>query len=598
MIKKIRIIKFLFIVTLVTFGTGIFSACGGEQQDSEKDNSQSQTLLQLETPSNLHVEDDALVWNEVAQATYYVISVNGEEEEIAGNAYYLPTFTQTTTLEIEVKASGDGVKYTDSDWAPYTYLYEQPTEALSYTLLEDGSGYEVSRKYSSSTKGLEGRVVIPDYYNGLPVKSIAEQAFSIITLITSSQMSVPGNKVTTSFRLPAYLENIGNLAFAYCYQIESLELPESVTSIGIAAFRDCTKLSTINLPTSFTQIPQMVFAGTNISEFTISENVTSVGRNAFSRCANLKKVVIPDSVTEIEYEAFQNCSSLTQIVIPDSVTTIGDEAFLNCSNLAQITFPNNLQNVGYDILDGTKWYENQPIGFVILSGNVLYGYKGETENLVIDLENIKCVASRAFSKRTDLKIVTFSTKAELFGKEIFYGCNSLVEVTVSGTTEIPKSMFYACKNLQRVIISSDVITIGEKAFDRCSSLETISFAEGLKTIGEYAFEFCTSLTEIILPSTVETIGKCAFSYCSALTSITIPDSVTSIDSGAFYDCGSLTSVYYKGTAEDWDKISFDSGNYLTSVTKYYYSETEPTESGNYWHYDTDGVTPVIWKKES
>ena len=44
---------------------------------------------------------------------------------------------------------------------------------------------------------------------------------------------------------------------------------------------------------------------------------------------------------------------------------------------------------------------------------------------------------------------------------------------------------------------------------------------------------------------------------------------------------------------------------LTSVTRYYYSETEPAlnaegtaYNGNYWHYDTDGITPVIWKKEN
>lgn len=30
---------------------------------------------------------------------------------------------------------------------------------------------------------------------------------------------------------------------------------------------------------------------------------------------------------------------------------------------------------------------------------------------------------------------------------------------------------------------------------------------------------------------------------------------------------------------------------------YYYSETEPIEEGNYWHYGADGKTPVIWKNE-
>lgn len=42
---------------------------------------------------------------------------------------------------------------------------------------------------------------------------------------------------------------------------------------------------------------------------------------------------------------------------------------------------------------------------------------------------------------------------------------------------------------------------------------------------------------------------------------------------------------------------------LTNATRYYYSENEPALNGsgtdydgNYWHYDTDGKTPVVWKK--
>jgi hypothetical protein len=43
----------------------------------------------------------------------------------------------------------------------------------------------------------------------------------------------------------------------------------------------------------------------------------------------------------------------------------------------------------------------------------------------------------------------------------------------------------------------------------------------------------------------------------------------------------------------WKGIEIDSNNSkLTSATLYYYSETTPAESGNYWHY-VDGV-PTPW----
>ena len=74
--------------------------------------------------------------------------------------------------------------------------------------------------------------------------------------------------------------------------------------------------------------------------------------------------------------------------------------------------------------------------------------------------------------------------------------------------------------------------------------------------------------------------------------------MTSIGNCAFRDCSKLKTVYYKGTAEEWEKIEIDNEyNYndpLINATVYYYSETKPSEEGNYWHYDTDGVTPVKW----
>ena len=63
---------------------------------------------------------------------------------------------------------------------------------------------------------------------------------------------------------------------------------------------------------------------------------------------------------------------------------------------------------------------------------------------------------------------------------------------------------------------------------------------------------------------------------------------------AFYVCDKLTSVYYESTEESWNTIEkghsiFDSLALNEAGTAY---------EGNYWRYDTDGVTPVIWKKEN
>ena len=88
----------------------------------------------------------------------------------------------------------------------------------------------------------------------------------------------------------------------------------------------------------------------------------------------------------------------------------------------------------------------------------------------------------------------------------------------------------------------------------------------------------------------------AFYNCRSLTSVTIGNNVKSIGYGAFSNCRSLKTVYYKGTAADWGKISIGSNNsYITNTKRYYYSESKPTGSGNYWHY-VDGK-PTVWTSD-
>ena len=128
----------------------------------------------------------------------------------------------------------------------------------------------------------------------------------------------------------------------------------------------------------------------------------------------------------------------------------------------------------------------------------------------------------------------------------------------------------------------------------------------MTSIGNQAFKNCNRLTSVIIGVGVTNIGYYAFSNCSGLTSVVIGNGVTRIGSSAFENCSGLKTVFYKGTAEQWYQISIvDSNSPLTGATRYYYSETEPSlnadgtaYNGNYWHYDSDGKTPLIWKKET
>lgn len=131
--------------------------------------------------------------------------------------------------------------------------------------------------------------------------------------------------------------------------------------------------------------------------------------------------------------------------------------------------------------------------------------------------------------------------------------------------------FYDNTSITSVTIPSSVIIVGNYAFYGCSSLETVTFGEGVETIPRYMFY-----------------------NVAAVKTVKISSSVTSIGYNAFNGCSSLTAVFYGGSAEEWTTLSNNvSGiTYLTSATRYYYSETQSETSGNYWHY-VDGV-PTKW----
>ncbi len=135
--------------------------------------------------------------------------------------------------------------------------------------------------------------------------------------------------------------------------------------------------------------------------------------------------------------------------------------------------------------------------------------------------------------------------------------------------EIYQYAFYVCDSLTSVIIGDSVTGVGRDAFSNCRSLTSVTIGNSVTSIGDYAFFNCRSLTSVI-------IGNC----------------VTRIEWMAFGDCDSLTVVYYNGATEEWDEISSGYNYDLTNATRYYYSESQPTEDGNYWHY-VDGE-PQIW----
>ena len=135
--------------------------------------------------------------------------------------------------------------------------------------------------------------------------------------------------------------------------------------------------------------------------------------------------------------------------------------------------------------------------------------------------------------------------------------------------------------------------IGVSSFENCTHLETIKLTDGMTSIPYRCFFGASELQTVDIPESVTIIEENAFSSCTSMQSVVLPSTLTKIEDSAFLDSG-LKVAFFRGTEEQFDKVDIaDHNDELLDAKIYFYSETEPTSEGMFWHYDKGG-TPIIW----
>ena len=241
------------------------------------------------------------------------------------------------------------------------------------------------------------------------------------------------------------MTSIGGYAFNDCSGLTSVTINCSPTSIGLSPFYGCRRLEEVYVDCETVKNLSEIFNDiSSIKKFTLSENVKTLGEEAFPRSTSLTVIDIPNSVTCIGDNAFLHLSSkTTTIVIPESVTSIGDYAFVwdrNCN-----------KTIAIRVTDLSAFCKNKIVG--LINSKILSTIKFPTITLV-DKE----------------------------GKEIL---NYNIPDDV---TSIEDNAFRCCNRLTSVTIGNRVTSIGEKAFFGCSNIWSLTIGLGVTSIGNEAFE--------------------------------------------------------------------------------------------------------------
>lgn len=337
-----------------------------------------------------------------------------------------------------------------------------------------------------------------------------------ISLVEISGNAFYDSKIE-SIVIPASVEFIGNSAFGYCRNMETVRF-ESDSKVEIieggwygasgmptGVFQNCSKLKEINIPASVKIIKGGAFHGcelltkvtfdeySNLEELEGAYDYRGSGgrcRGAFAGCTSLTTISIPKNVKKIGVSTFANCSAL-QSVIFESDSKLEEiaggfwpfggtyGAFINCSALSSISIPSKVNKIGPAAFKGCISLES----VIFMSGSVLEHIGG--------------------------------------------GCGGYYNVPAS--YEWYYGAFADCTALKEIIIPSSVTKIDIAAFKGCTSLKTVIFENNslLKSIeGKYndkayfgVFSDCTALTSIRIPANVESIGATAFKGCTALESV-------------------------------------------------------------------------------
>jgi len=216
------------------------------------------------------------------------------------------TFGASEGGSISAKVEGDTDNLSTGDTAPYG-------STVTFTAIPE-DGYVFDRwegLTAASSEETTTYTVTGDRYVKAYFKNAALPYLTVSFVGVEGKVSFLGDdsrkkELKGKVIIPEWINgiHITRIELTHCTEITEIVLPESIDYIH--SFGGCTNLQTIKIPKN--------------KKFTI------INQACFSGCVKLEKIYLPENITTIYDSAFTRCTSL-EVYLPKSIQTIGDHAF-------------------------------------------------------------------------------------------------------------------------------------------------------------------------------------------------------------------------------------------------------------------------------
>ena len=332
--------------------------------------------------------------------------------------------------------------------------------------------------------------------------------------------------------------------------INRLRLPDTIVKIGEYAFQDCKGLCEIVIPNSVESIGAKAFEGcSNVMRVIIGRGVKEIGERAFDGCYSVKCVY---NLSKISYTK----PSPQKDYDENALGGLGGARYV--FNEIPSYLLTSIYGTPYSLTDSQGiMYATLPNGTYAVVSYVGYDSIVSVPQTYMGVQ-VTQIKELAFAFKTSITTLKLPRKLHKIGKGALVGCTSLEELEIpfvggGGLKDIwrgseafgyifgeapykggeltPQSIknydlldagptiykFYIPSSLRKVKVNSDHIPAN--AFCNCANLERVLFSDELKTIGHFAFRGCTSLSQITLPKNLVRIVECAFLGCKNLKTV-------------------------------------------------------------------------------